>query len=186
MLSPNHVITKDTKSWTYCSYVRCLTLIAQVWGRMPCPSNRRNSLPCTHLEPSDKGRASKGFDCLPYVVWLVSLIYMEWFFGQTSARCVGGLVRVATNTNQYWSEVVMNDILLSPVIYGGLKIKYKGVKHNIFIFYLFSAWRSFATPLLLIKVFLSIGIKLNIKYMFFFLVIFVSSKPFLVRKINSS
>ncbi len=42
----NWVISKDVKSFTYCYYVRCATLIVLVEGNALAP-NGRNALPCT-------------------------------------------------------------------------------------------------------------------------------------------
>ncbi len=50
----NRVIAKEVKSCTYCSYVKCATLIGMHW-----PQNSITHYPA-QLGLSDKGRAIKG------------------------------------------------------------------------------------------------------------------------------
>ena len=84
MIGPNLVVAKDVKSYAYCCYVRCVTLIVRVGG-MPWPQTG-----ATHYHAQlglpDKGRAIKGL-IICYVVWLVSMIYGMGLW--TNARCVG-------------------------------------------------------------------------------------------------
>ena len=60
----NHVIAIDVKSFTYCCYVRCATMIVRVGG-MPWSKTYYNA----QLGLPDKGRTIKVL-VICYVVWL--------------------------------------------------------------------------------------------------------------------
>ncbi len=83
MVGPNRAIAKDVKSYTYCCFVRCATLIVRVEG-MPWLQTGTSQYH-QQLGLQDKGRAIKELGVC-YVVWLGSLIYGMDFW--TSASCV--------------------------------------------------------------------------------------------------
>ncbi len=59
ILGPNRVIVKDVKSYTYCCYVRCATLILRV-GEIPWPKTGATQYHA-QLGLQNKGRAIKEF-----------------------------------------------------------------------------------------------------------------------------